>query len=115
MTAFLVLVILILKHGALVHFVDFGYSRSRSPNTRCWYIGLLTHSAMEAVATFLILGYAGYGLCLTALAMESLALAVSCGLERRAGYHNLLRIHLLGEALVLVTYCILVLGCSSTS
>lgn len=106
--SFLALVgLFLLKHGLLVHVVDFGYSRSRSKRQRRWYLGLLTHCLLELAVSVVIIWAFWIPEITVALLFEAATLCVACVLERQATYSKLIRTHVCGELLVLLSYCIM--------
>lgn len=94
----------LIKHGLLVHVVDFGYSYSRSQRQRTWYLGLLMHVLLECATSGLLLWAFWVPEISVALLIEAAMLCVACTLERRASYRWLIQMHVLGEVLVLLSY-----------
>ena len=94
----------IIKHGFLVHWLDFGYSVSRSPVHAQWHLGLFLHLSMGTIVSFVILRMAGFSNEWAFLVLELLAGCAACYMERTATFANMLRRHLLGEGLSLLTY-----------
>lgn len=106
MTYIAMLGLFLLKHGLLAHVVDFGYSLSRLPSRRYWFLGLLSHCLVEASVTYLLMWRVGYSWCEVAwvLALEVAALTASSLVERRAPLQRLLYSHVLCEVGVLAVY-----------
>lgn len=92
------------KHGLLCHVVDFGYSRSRRHSSSIWYLGLLTHTSAEFLVSLYILRNWTWEVAGIALGLELAILLASGLIERRAPLRKLLRIHLISEMMVMVTY-----------
>lgn len=97
----------LLKHGLLVHLMDVGYSYSRSQRQRTWYLGLLLHVLLEAAVSCIIILAFWVPEVTVALLIEAAMLCVACMLERRASYRWLIQMHVLGELLVVLSYCIM--------
>lgn len=106
MSYFVMLGLFLLKHGLLAHVVDFGYSLSRLPSRRYWFLGLLGHCSVEAATSLVLFFQFNYtwGEVAWVLALETAALAASSLVERRAPLRRLLVSHVLCETGVLAVY-----------
>lgn len=104
MTMLALLGLFLLKHALLAHVVDFGYSLSRSPNSRYWWMGVPTQCAAEIVASMYILHLWTWGEVALALSFETAALIVSSLVERGAPLRKLLPTHVICELGVLSVY-----------
>lgn len=104
MTMLALLGLFLLKHALLAHVVDFGYSLSRSPTARFWWLGLPAQCAAEFVASMFILHRWTWSEVALALSFETAALVVSSLVERGAPLRKLLLTHFLCELAVLSVY-----------
>jgi hypothetical protein len=107
---FVLLGLLLFKHGVLAHVIDWGYSEARNPHNRCWRMYLTRQVIVEALVSGGLYRWLhpmpGHLLSLM-LASELVALIVSCLVERRAPMRKLIEYHLLSELAVLLVYAML--------
>ena len=94
----------LLKHAFLSHVVDFGYSLSRSPHHRFWWVGTIGHVLAEIVtSTYLLLKLRPVE-AIVVLIIEALVLTIGSLVERRSPAHKLFFVHLFCEAVLLLVY-----------
>lgn len=104
MAILVLLGLFLFKHAFLSHVVDFGYSLSRSPHHRYWWIGTIGHVMAEAVTSTYLLLKLKPTEALLVFSIESLALTIGSLLERRAPAHRLFYVHLMCEIALLLVY-----------
>lgn len=92
------------KHAFLSHVVDFGYSLSRSPNHRFWWLGTIGHVLAEVVTTTYVLMKLSPMEAVLVLTIEALVLTIGSLVERRSPAHKLFFVHFLCEAALLLVY-----------
>lgn len=103
---FVLLGLLLFKHGVLAHVVDFGYSDCRNPRIKRMHENLAKHCITEAAATILLLKVSGASCCVVplVLALELLAQIASSLVERRAPIRRVIEYHVTAEVAVLMVY-----------
>lgn len=99
----------LLKHGLLAHVVDFGYSLSRSPKKRHWFLGLYSHAVAEAAGSVFLLSHFTWSEAAIALSLEHIAIVLSSLVERRAPLRKLLQVHIYCEVGVMLVYLTIVM------
>jgi len=108
MKAWLLFSLLIAKHFVVANLIDVGYSEARRRASRHYRRALALHLLSEALLTTAIFWYLVPVSLVLALAAEACVQIALCVAERRAPMSAILRTHVLCEAVLLVSYALLV-------